>query len=91
VLRPSRARPLAATWVAMRLKSGKAEDSFWPGVGIRARIQGQSCNRARSPSTSLLPCPSSLRVLRLTKCVFLQAGQGLPLYAGLLIGRVEKV
>src|SRR5438105_12408615 len=47
VLRPSRARPLAATWVAMRLKSGKAGDSFWPGARIRARIQRQSCNRAR--------------------------------------------
>jgi hypothetical protein len=41
VLRPAPARPLDATWVAMRLKSGKAGDSFWPGTGIRAEFRAR--------------------------------------------------
>jgi hypothetical protein len=45
VLRPP-ARPLAETWVTMRLKSGNAVDSFWPGSGIRAREQAP-CSRAK--------------------------------------------
>jgi hypothetical protein len=34
VLRPAREQPLAATWVAMRLKSGNARVSFGPGTRI---------------------------------------------------------
>jgi hypothetical protein len=34
VLRPTRVRPLAANWVAMRLKFGNVGDLFWLGTGI---------------------------------------------------------
>ena len=34
---PPAARPLAAKWVTIRLKSGKAMNSFWPGNEIGAR------------------------------------------------------
>ena len=76
VLRPARARPLAATWVTMRLKSGNAEDSFWPGTGSPGPnsepvLQPRAFRRRHLYSRS---CPSSLRVLRLTKCVFRKRG-----------------
>src|SRR5215468_3957074 len=37
-LRPTRARPLAPTWVAIRPKSGDARDSFWPATWLRPRL-----------------------------------------------------
>ncbi len=39
MLRPTRARALAPTWVAVRLKPGNAGDSFWPGTRIRGNRQ----------------------------------------------------
>ena len=44
---PPPALPLAAKWVTMRLKSGKAVDSFWPGNEIGAR-----CFTRRESKTS---------------------------------------
>jgi hypothetical protein len=44
VLRPP-ARPLAATWVAMRLKSGNVVDSFWPGNEMGPAVS--PCSRAK--------------------------------------------
>jgi hypothetical protein len=55
VLRPACARALAATWVTMRLKSGNAGDSFWPEPGVPARIQSQSCSRARFAADIFTP------------------------------------
>src|SRR6185436_2267921 len=53
---PPAERPLAAKWVTLRLKSGKAVDSFWPGNAIGA----QCCTR-RESNTATAPRSSSSR------------------------------
>jgi hypothetical protein len=50
---PPRARPLAATWVTMRLKSGKAVDSFWLGNENGARVPVLAAARKVSKAASM--------------------------------------